>query len=308
MIPNKYSFTRYLSAKKSVDDRALNRGVWGTLADYLPSSSPGKPLQVLEIGAGIGTMIERMVDWGLLKFANYTAIDAQAEVIDSARQRLPSWAQAQGFQTKKTYPGLLISGEKIDINVQLENIDLHNFIASHKGRRAWDVLVAHAFLDLVDVPRALTMIFELCKVGGLFYFSLNYDGLTILEPTIDLEFDQLVLDLYNQTMDNRVIDGKNSGDSRTGRQLFNHLAKTGAQVAAAGSSDWVVFPGVDGYPHDEKYFLHFIINTMYRALNFHPGLEIDRFEKWVEERHSQIERNELVYIAHQIDFMGTYTG
>jgi hypothetical protein len=29
-----------------------------------------------------------------------------------------------------------------------------------------------------------------------------------------------------------------------------------------------------------------------------------RFEAWIAERHAQIERGELVYIAHQLDFFG----
>ena len=164
--------------------------------------------------------------------------------------------------------------------------------------------MAHAFLDLIDLPSILPKLLDLCKEDGIFYFSLNYDGLTILEPTIDMEFDSLVLDLYHQTMDNRLNAGQKSGDSRTGRHLFSQLANTGATVVAAGSSDWVVHPGQDGYPQDEKYFLHYIINTIYRALRFHPDMEIDRFEKWIEGRHSQIEGQELVYIAHQIDFFG----
>ena len=304
MNTKNYSFTRYLSAKKSVDDRALNRWVWSALTDNLPSSSRIQPLEVLEIGAGIGTMIERMVDWDLLQFANYTAIDAQSDVFDFARQRLPAWSDARGLQTKDTLSGLLLDGDELHIEIQLEAIDLHDFLAECRRRRTWDVLVAHAFLDLVDLPSVLPKLLDLCKEDGIFYFSLNYDGLTVLEPTIDMEFDSLVLDLYNQTMDNRLIAGQKSGDSRTGRHLFSQLANIGATVVAAGSSDWVVHPGQDGYPQDEKYFLHYIINTIYKALRFHPDLEIDRFEKWIEGRHSQIARQELVNIAHQIDFFG----
>ena len=34
-IPTTYQFTRYLAAKKSVDDRALNRHVWHSLAQAM---------------------------------------------------------------------------------------------------------------------------------------------------------------------------------------------------------------------------------------------------------------------------------
>ena len=75
-------------------------------------------------------------------------------------------------------------------------------------------------------------------------------------------------------------------------------------MVAAGSSDWVVFPGPDGYPGDEAYFLHCIIDTIGRALNGHPELEMGRFKAWVARRHRQIDSAELTYIAHQLDFLG----
>jgi SAM-dependent methyltransferase len=308
MTPSQYTFTRYLSAKKSVDDRALNQHVWEALTERMPIPPRGKPLKVLEIGAGIGTMLERMVDWGLLKFARYTAIDNQAGVIEYAHKYLSDWAHTQDFQVQETKPGLLINGEGMHIEVQLENIDLSDFLTENQGDRTWDVLIAHAFLDLLDVPSTLPELFELCKSTGIWYFSLNYDGLTVLEPTIEEEFDQLILDLYDHTMDNRLVGGVKSGDSRTGRSLFTHLTKTNASIAAAGSSDWVVHPGSNGYNYDEEYFLHFIINTIFEALRSHSDLDANRFDNWIQERHSQIERKELVYIAHQIDFMGMCSG
>ncbi len=61
--PEEYSFIRYLAAKKSVDDRALNRHVWETLKSSLAAQVAETPVRILEIGAGIGTMVERLLDW-----------------------------------------------------------------------------------------------------------------------------------------------------------------------------------------------------------------------------------------------------
>ncbi|MCB8927625.1 MAG: methyltransferase [Ardenticatenaceae bacterium] len=278
-MPFLYSFPRYLSAKKTVDDRALNAHVWETLHQQMPEQP-----RILEIGAGIGTMVERLVEQRFISSASYTAIDSQVENIHTAQQRLAHLPES--------------------INLTLEAIDLFDFIQREHTKQQWDVLIAHAFLDLMDIPATLPPLFSLLKPGGLFYFSINFDGVTTLEPAIDPALDAQIEQLYHQTMDERVTEGQPSGDSRSGRHLFAHLREAGAQILAAGSSDWVVFAGEEGYPADEKYFLQFIMETMHRALAKNPALDEGLFSDWVAKRKAQIETGELVYIAHQLDFVG----
>ena len=304
MIPNEYSFTRYLAAKKRVDDRSLNQHVRQVLENSIPRTSIEKPLKVLEIGAGIGTMVERLLEWGLLGNAEYTAIDSQTEIIDFAQRGLLQWADQNSYQTSNSGNKLLISTEKKRVQVELLDVDLFDFIASQSDKGTWDLLIAHAFLDLVDVPNTLPKIFTLARKGSLFYFSINYDGLTVLEPIIDFEFDQRVLELYHRTMEQRSRDGHLFGDRHTGRHLFQHIQRSGGRILASGSSDWVVYPDPAGYHQDEAYFLHFIINTIFQALENHPELDSLRFAEWIRQRHIQIERKELIYIAHQIDYIG----
>jgi hypothetical protein len=85
--------------------------------------------------------------------------------------------------------------------------------------------------------------------------------------------------------------------------LFGHLRRAGAQVLAAGSSDWVVHAVNGKYPADEAYFLHFILHFFGESLKGHAGLDAIAFANWLKERRAQIERGELVYIAHQMDFL-----
>lgn len=309
--PQSYSFPRYLASKKSIDDRALNRAVWHALASRLPADSSEQPLRVLEVGAGIGTMIERVLEWGLLPGpAHYTALDARPDNIQQAGDRLPAWGQAQGWQIEVCPPsGWRFERSGQQITIATETIDLFDFITREAGTHPWDLLIAHAFLDLMDIPFTLPQLFRLLRPGGLFYFTLNFDGVTVLEPAIDPLLDGQIESLYHQTMDERLTRGRSSGDSRTGRHLFSRLVDAGAQILAAGSSDWVVFPHSEGtqpgYPEDEAYFLHFILHTIGQALAGHPKLDSRRFAGWLAQRHNQVERGELVYIAHQLDFAGT---
>jgi SAM-dependent methyltransferase len=303
-VPSVYSFTQYLAAKKSVDDRALNRHVWQSLVRAIPDAVPENPLRVLEVGAGIGTMLERLLDWGLLTHAAYTAIDADSDSIDMAHNRLPSWAASNGFGVEEDQGRLYIQRGERSALLELEAVDLFDFVGRERGHRAWDLLIAHAFLDLMNIPIVLPSLFSLIRRGGLFYFTLVFDGDTIFQPELDPALDGQIETLYHQTMDQRVLDGNPSGDSRSGRHLFSHLRTDDVELLDVGSSDWVVFAGPEGYHADEAYFLHFIVHTVDTALKGHPDLDAARFADWIEQRHAQIERGVLVYIAHQLDFLG----
>lgn len=303
-----YSFIRYLISKKSVDDRALNRHVWDTLNASLSNSSSGNPLQILEIGAGIGTMIVRILEQGLVDHAEYEAIDIEEQNIAHALLNLPIWGQEKGFNFEQAQAGGRLSGENVQLDFHLEAVDLHDFIASHTGKRTWDLIIAHAFLDLVEVPRIIPGILNLGADDCLYYFSLNYDGLTVLEPEIQPEYDQRILAAYNQTMDQRRVAGRLSGDSQSGRHLFGYLVDADVQIIAAGSSDWVVYPQPGGYPHDEAYFLHYLIHTIFQALRDQSDIDQERFRAWIAERHAQVDRGELVCIAHQIDILAQNPG
>lgn len=299
-----FSYPRYLVAKKGVDDRALNRAVLESLARRLAALQEAAPCRVLEVGAGVGTMLERMLDWGLLCNAHYTAIDALPENMAHARRRLPRWARRRGYRVSASGLGLRLERPGQSVTSHLETADLFDFAERRRGRQAWQLLVAHAVLDLLDIPAALTALFGLLEEPGLFYFTLNFDGLTLFEPPLDPPLEERILALYHRSMDERPAGGRPSGGSRTGRRLFAQLEAAGARILESGSSDWVVFPGRSGYRRGEARFLHAILHTIHAALQGHAGLEPARLEAWVSERHAQVERGELVYIAHQLDFLG----
>ena len=51
-------YARYLAAKTTVDDRALNRHVLAELCRLMRAGAP----RLLEVGAGLGTMVARLMD------------------------------------------------------------------------------------------------------------------------------------------------------------------------------------------------------------------------------------------------------
>jgi len=302
-VPEKYSFTRYLEAKKGIDDRSLNCRVWNRLVQRLKRSSPDRPIRILEVGAGIGTMIERILDECLLDSMIYTAVDVMEENKIRAHERMQSLAADHcmlfGELPEDRWE---ISGKDKRIEIKFKNEDFFDFASREIGK--FDLIIAHAFLDLVDIHAALPLMAGLLEKDGLFYFTINFDGLTVLEPVIDEEMDDLILNQYHKTMDERLVNGKRSGDRRTGRHLFTCLKQAGMPILDTGSSDWVIFAGPDGYRPDEDYFLHFMINNIGQALQDCSELDPGRLNDWISKRHNQVENNELIYIAHQIDFFG----
>jgi len=293
-----YSFPRYLLSKQSVDDRALNKDVLSALKANLPP----QPLRIIEVGAGVGTMLRRLIRWNVIQRAEYVMVDEMAENIEYASEWVKVWAEEAGFSfgddvsvERGGENQARVFDARREVRIRFERADVFDFI--QKNQTPADLLIAHAFLDLLPMPESLPKLLSLTK--GLAWLTVNFDGVTTFEPTIDAALDEQIERLYHETMDRRAT----GGDSRSGRHLFGHLRGAGADILAAGASDWVVYAKDGGYPDDEAYFLHFILHFFEESLTGHPELDAEAFANWLRERHAQIERGELVYIAHQMDFL-----
>ena len=253
-------------------------------------------------------MVERCVEWGLFTdsgfcrcpqaggpnalVVDYTAIDSEESNIEVARRQLAH----------------LTSGGESGLRVRLQTANLYEFASRRENRHRFDLIVAHALLDLLHLPTALPILLQMVRPAGLFYFSINFDGATLFVPEVDPALDGRIEALYHRSMDTRMTDGQPSGDSRTGRKLFHALRENGAEVLAAGSSDWVVHPVGGAYPADEAHFLGCILHFVEATLRGHPELEAREFEDWLSVRRRQVGGGELVYVAHQLDYCGRVGG
>jgi SAM-dependent methyltransferase len=277
---NDADFVRYLAAKSTIDDDALNVRVRDAFLHTVPAL--GAAPRVLELGGGIGTMAARLA--GTPAFAaiqsRYTLIDEQQHLVAEAVRRCA---------------GLPIA---IDARVA----DARALLRDTAGQ--WDVLIANAFLDLFDLAVIVPPALRALRPGGVFYFTINFDGMTRLLPPIDPGYDSEIEALYHRSMDERITDGARSGDSHSGSNLFEHLRQAGARILAAGGSDWVVHSGPHGYANDDAFFLRCILGFFEQSVGAHPDVDPARFGAWLRARHAQIDRGELVYLAHQLDFVG----
>lgn len=304
-------YARYLAAKVSVDDRALNRTGLAQLQELMPTAP-----RVLEVGAGLGTMLARLIDWGVLTDGEYTLLDVDEQLLRDARTWLTAWAAERSLPCRECEDGLVLG----ELRVRFTAAELGSYLTqdrdqthepdtthkpdrTHKLDRGADVLIANAVLDLVDLPTVLPRLLRLLAPGGSYWFTINYDGETIFAP--EHPQDAAIMAAYHRDMDTRVRYGRPAGGSRTGRQLFGQLRAAGAPASFAGSSDWVVHPDAYGrYPYDEAYFVGCILDTIQDAL---AGRVPERvLADWLGQRRSQLAAGELVYLAHQLDFVGRF--
>ncbi len=291
---------RYLAAKKTIDDRALNHHVWETLRQALPQRTGYEPINILEIGAGIGSMLERMVDRELLIGpVTYMATDCDPGQLRAARTYLAHWAKRRGHDL--TWSGAhraRLSSARVDIALALEAVSAEELADGPDAQDPFHLLAAHAVLDLVDFPAVLPQLFSRLTKNGLAYFTCNFDGETIFLP--EYHGEEEIMRLYHASMEERL-----TGASHTGRRLMTFLQAPGLELLAAGSSDWLIHPRNRRYTRDEAFFLHALVETVAAELTKKPRPPSGSADlaTWARWRHRQIETGELSLLARHIDLL-----
>jgi SAM-dependent methyltransferase len=185
-----WDYARYLAAKTTVDDRALNRPVLAELRRLMPAGAP----RFLEVGAGLGTMVARLMDWGAVGAGEYILLDADQQLLDGSRRWLCDWAAARGLRSDLLPDGLQLG----DLRVRLVHAELGSYLEAAPAALA-DVLIANAVLDLVDVPAILPGLLRLLTPGGAYWLTINYDGESIFAP--GHPDDDQIMHAYHRDMD-----------------------------------------------------------------------------------------------------------
>lgn len=303
-------FHRYLRAKRAVDDRSLDRRLVERLRDGLAERAAGRegPLRVLEVGAGVGTMIARCIEWGVLPGGRveYTAVDADSAAAQAIPGHLSEWAAGRDIEatagdgTGTDLPGVELAGPTRTVTVEPVAAEATPFVAADD--REWDLLVGAALLDIVPLDRLPRLLSALAP-GGYWYFPITFDGGTCFVP--DHPADDAVERSYH-----RHMDGKHGGDSRAGSHTLQRLQSIdAATIDGAAGSDWIVRPVGGGYPGDEGVFLRYILDTVESALgefDRRGRLDDGTLADWLSTRREQAENGELLYLTHQLDLLGRY--
>ena len=295
------TLAEFLTAKRTVEDRALNRRVWERFVTGLAdrASDGNDPVRIVEIGAGTGSMIARLADWEVLpQTVSYRAVDLDADTLEIARMRLPERLRTAGYTVDDGADQLVArqQGDGVDRRIEITLEVGDGFAIDDEA----DAVISAAVLDLVDLQLAVEDLKDLLVDGGLLYAPVTFNGHTSFIPSDPL--DERIERLYHRHMDEVR---EQPGSSRAGQRLLKILPAAGYTVLEAGGADWIVRP-VDGvYPDSESTVLDHLLSTIDDALSDYPPevIEADTRTAWVERRRDQLARGELTLVAHHLDVL-----
>jgi ubiquinone/menaquinone biosynthesis C-methylase UbiE len=296
-----------LQAKEPVDERARNERVWTEFLRELTNRG-GSPLRILEVGAGAGATAARILqalrDHPVAP-VEYTLVDVAADHLTTVRERLREWATDHGYNFVEEEGGATIAGSP-PVTLRFVAADLFDFGATQDHQ--FDAIVAQAVLDILPLEQALASLRGLLRQEGLWYLPIHFDGVTAFEPRFFSDLDAQIEQLYHSSMSGEAGEEGDSAGAQTGRRLLTRFQESDSTLLSAGSSDWVIFARNGAYAGDEAYFLHHVVHFIEAELTGHPALNEDAFEQWIAERRRQIERGELIYVAHQLDVLAREGG
>jgi SAM-dependent methyltransferase len=272
--------TRYLEAKRSVDERHRSIRVRDRLLEALPEHP-----RVLEAGCGTGITVSRLLRWGVDP-DQYVGVDRDRGVVAFARSTRSAALRYASYDVTETDVG----GRVGNFSFRFETGDA---LVAFEEKENADLLIAQGFMDLVPIREAVSVFEATLRPGGLAYFPITFDGGTAFQPSHPA--DESIERAYHD-----AIDAEPTRDSQSGRHLIDLLRERAGTLVAVGASDWIVRPQGGDYPADEQYFLGTILDFIAEALR---STETIAATDWLDTRRKQLAAGELTYMAHQYDLL-----
>ncbi len=292
------AFAQFLQAKYALDQRSLNPVVW---RHFLNELAGRNLLELLDVGAGTGAMLRRILqhyDHGAM---HLTGLDIESGLLDIAETEIASLLQGKGFAVENAAGRLSAERDADRIEFQCVCTPLSEF---RSAPNRYDVITAHAFMDLVPLRQILAGFHDGLKPGGLLYTTINYDGETVVFPPYpDCEFEDALLRGYDASMEARRLNGSETGGAKCGRRLYGELLSAGFEIVSYGCSDWNITP-IDGvYLDDDSVVLEHLLGWISSEGRSNPTLDPEKLDRWLICRRRQLQMQMLGIIVHQIDVL-----
>lgn len=246
-------------------------------------AQPGAgPVRIAEVGAGTGTMLDRMREWGF-----FASMERAGRAVTYHAWELSSESAARLTERLAASP-----------EVESWRVFTRDAADGPYDQTPYDLVVAHAVLDLFRPDVAAEMLARLLDTSGVAYASIVFDGATFMEPAMDERIDEEILRLYHRSM-----------GGGWARRHLRTVREYGFSVAEVGSSDWIVPPRGDRTRADEQVLLSTILDMVKESVGsliddgVDTALDKETLHRWIAHRREQVERGELLFVAHQFDFL-----
>ncbi len=293
-------FADYLAAKYALDSRSLNPHVYQCLVSELNAKTT---LRWLDLGTGSAAMLRRLINATAIESINAIGIDNNKALLDLGELTTERWLADQGYSIKTQDGALLAQSDNKLLQLRFGcRSALDAIPESH--RKIFDLVTAHAFMDVVPLGQVTDSIANYLSPDGLFYGTLNYDGETTLIPVYsDESFENKILANYDQSMENRSLNGVKTGGAKSGRRLLSMLQNKGFEIIAYGSSDWNITPVRGRYRDSDQTCLAALLEMIKKEATGDLGIDSEQLNAWYANRISRVERQQLGIIIHQLDIL-----
>ena len=107
------AFADFLQAKFALDERSLNREVHAAFLDALHSLPK---IQCLDVGAGTGATLRRLLNSEYRTPLSLTALDRDTALLDFARREAEGWVHASGLESQAGGRVVRIRSERLELS------------------------------------------------------------------------------------------------------------------------------------------------------------------------------------------------
>jgi SAM-dependent methyltransferase len=313
-----FDYPAYLEAKYTIDSASLNASVFAQFRGRLRHTINPR---ILDLGTGTGAMLRRLLELELAGQVQLIGLDQEEQNLAAGVYRIEQALRSGGYsigEQRQSPEAKSIRGSRRDGEIRIELLRGDLLDPRTTGKlEPFDCITAHAFMDLMPLKRALTIIRTLLTADGVFYSTLNYDGLTVLLPEFENPgFERRLLQIYDRSMERRRSAGRKTGGSMSGRRLYGALLAGGFAILGMGSSDWNVFPSEGVYTEEQRLFLTAMLSMIEgearrlrrrsgagRAAGGDPIVDPQLLADWYADRLEAVQNNRLSLLVHQLDLL-----
>jgi hypothetical protein len=290
------SFTDYLEAKMRLDSESLHRPTFELFIDLLDNRGEAT---LVDLGTGTGAMLRRIAMASRISVLRSIGIDSDEDGLAVAEEKM-SVAVRNAGRSRASGSYEFQTGDLLLPATQRRLRDIKP-----------DAVTAHALMDCLPLDLALVPIAEALPRRGLFYASLNYDGRTDIFPSFrDSGFEARILEIYDASMNERLVDGRPIAGSRSGRRIYEALPSVGLTPISVGASDWSLSPTRAVYRPYIRTVLFALLGMIYAEMveQSNAGrsdITIDALDRWYQDRMHAVEERRLAAVVHQIDVLAS---